>query len=874
MGELSFIWHIEDQAIPTNCIPNGMSPRKKAKPNPIASTQQQQREAKSGVQSQDLRSEPTPPPNIETADSSTSSPAGKTQSAKGKLDSWVPRQASVNSESGSRTSWYGGSWPRRPKASVVAQAAKDTLSATGDAVSEMVSASRAPGSPAISIRSSSLKIPSVLSASSRSLPLAATTTKVNVSSNENGSTPPERASRLSYTKDDGTNGMAGREAGTGPDSETTKTIKSASCIAAEDATGIGASGPGVHNRNPSDLQGNSWLGWFYQSPGIKPDEKVNAAVSSNGAPESTADTASEAVTTESKPAIRPIEDNRSWLGIWRFSSQAQPEKISQGSSSSGTESKAGLIPGPENAKSPGMPTKSKGWAFWSTEESSPSRPSAERKRSTGELALAGSPSQNKPEKASIDNISEDLSSAKASRGSRDKPSAIQEAKQTQAVQATQTEPMKIRDATPSEGKARTARTEQVAANQHEAKTILSSSSQADNLLLPSMQSCYGAPLKANLLHQIAAWLPTNQASSPKHLEMNPYPPKIRRALAIGIHGYFPAPVLRSVLGQPTGTSIKFANAAASAIQRWCEARKLQCEIEKVALEGEGKIAERVDLLWNLLLNWIDKVRKADFILIACHSQGVPVANMLVARLLSFGVVTSARLGICAMAGINMGPFSELQSRWIGGTAAQLFEFGDPNSTVSKSYRIAMETNLRRGVKSTYIGSIDDQLVSLESSTFGAALHPHIYRAVFVDGKLHAPSFISQLVGFALKLRNLGISDHGLVRELSSPLAGSLYSGEGHSRIYDDDTVYDLAVGFALETTDMIDTPLHMSYIDNAPPNPYILPFSMRGVLEEEYVKHQLQDETMQLLRQFDDWKPFTKVLKDVKFRLEGVRSKI
>lgn len=41
----------------------------------------------------------------------------------------------------------------------------------------------------------------------------------------------------------------------------------------------------------------------------------------------------------------------------------------------------------------------------------------------------------------------------------------------------------------------------------------------------------------------------------------------------------------------------------------------------------------------------------------------------------------------------------------------------------------------------------------------------------------------------MKLRNLGIPDHGLIRELSSPVAGSLYSGEGHSRLYDDSEVY-------------------------------------------------------------------------------------
>lgn len=49
---------------------------------------------------------------------------------------------------------------------------------------------------------------------------------------------------------------------------------------------------------------------------------------------------------------------------------------------------------------------------------------------------------------------------------------------------------------------------------------------------------------------------------------------------------------------------------------------------------------------------------------------------------------------------------------------------------------------------------------------------------------------------------------------------------------------------------------------------------MRGLLEEEYVRRELYDETTELLKQFDDWKPTTKVLKDVKFRLEGIRSKL
>lgn len=86
----------------------------------------------------------------------------------------------------------------------------------------------------------------------------------------------------------------------------------------------------------------------------------------------------------------------------------------------------------------------------------------------------------------------------------------------------------------------------------------------------------------------------------------------------------------------------------------------------------------------------------------------------------------------------------------------------------------------------------------------------------------------------------------------------------------------MAIQFALETSSVPDATMKSKR--TSPPsgasNPYILPFAMRGLLEEDYVRRELQDETMELLRQFDDWKPSSKVLKDVKFRLEGIRSKL
>jgi len=188
--------------------------------------------------------------------------------------------------------------------------------------------------------------------------------------------------------------------------------------------------------------------------------------------------------------------------------------------------------------------------------------------------------------------------------------------------------------------------------------------------------------------------------------------------------------------------------------------------------------------------------------------------------------------------------------------------------------------------------------------------------------------MTHLVAFALKLRNLGISDHGLIRELSIPLAGSLY-GDGHSRIYNDEEVYRLSLQFALETTDIdpktvirpsgtVETigdsrssgeqrrsqggipastvvansirrgsfsaaaqpgvaPYITAYeasVSGVNSNPFYLPWAMRGILEEDLVKREMQDEVTELIRLFDDWKPTTKPLKDVKFRLEAVKSRL
>ena len=855
-----------------------MSARKKPKPNPPADDDQHHQ------RSQEQAAEKQDNPSLPQAVFAKSEAVGPQQPpfVKG-LTNKPASQDSPNKEYQEpvRASWYGGTWTRRHKAAAVAQVAKDTFSATSDAVSDIVStASRASNSPAGSVRSSSARMPRALSGSSRTLPLAATTTKVNITSNDTRNPSSEQQSAPKYMSSSdleaGAKTLNQNMLGLVTDNGDSDGIDRPSSHTPGLKVDVDAQTSGAGLTKAPVVAGGSWLGWFYQPTGGGDNEQQESKIMTLEPPPPTRTETNNQSREAPKASEQPSNTQRPWMWIWKNSAQIGDEQKAPDVGQ--TEPVLEIPPstGSDNVARPSSSNKSKGWAFWSTEDSTAAKIGSVRRESTGELALAGSPSEHRPEKASIESTKA-FSAVARSKDAQQVPEKAPAKKAMNDKQVGQTSsdpPTTLYEGSLRKDRAPFLDADQSAEAQTQSKAKAPEISRPKNLLLPSIDSCYGGSPRSGLFQQISSWMPIGQSPSPKHVETLSTPVKIKRALAIGVHGYFPTPLIRSVLGQPTGTSIKFANGAASAIQRWSEARNSRCDIDKVALEGEGKITERVDLLWNLLLNWIEKVRKADFILVACHSQGVPVANMLVAKLFATGVIRSTRIAICAMAGVSMGPFSELRSRWIGGTAAELFEFGDPESTVSKLYRESLEKNLYHGVKITYIGSIDDQLVSLESSTFGPVQHPYIYRAVFIDGRLHAPNFLSHLVGFALKLRNIGVTDHGLIRELSSPLAGSLYSGEGHSRIYDDDKVYDLAVRFALETTYVSNVPIQISRMAGAAPNPYILPFSMRGMLEEEYVKNELNEEMLQLLRQFDDWKPSTKVLKDVKFRLEGVRSKI
>jgi hypothetical protein len=322
----------------------------------------------------------------------------------------------------------------------------------------------------------------------------------------------------------------------------------------------------------------------------------------------------------------------SWFGLWSTAApstveEAPTEQIPVNVTENSSDTAAEGVP---VAKPTTEPTAGSTWAFWSTDATKKGPKPTEDLKDSGQLVIAGEASQSHPEPAKITTVKDEKKSSRSTKRGRPASVEVDELPRSLA-QVAPTSSI----ATPSQSPA-------------PAKTA------PPNLLIPSVKSTYHLVENASILQQIARLLLHGQQRPVKHVFLAQDPPKFKKALAIGIHGLFPAPLLRTVIGQPTGTSIRFANHAAAAIRRWGDQHGcVDCEIEKVALEGEGKIAERVDNLWKLLLNWIDHVRKADFIMIACHSQGVPVALMLVAKLIEFGVVCTGKIGVCAMGKLSI-----------------------------------------------------------------------------------------------------------------------------------------------------------------------------------------------------------------------------
>lgn len=364
------------------------------------------------------------------------------------------------------------------------------------------------------------------------------------------------------------------------------------------------------------------------------------------------------------------------------------------------------------------PSAGSTWAFWSVSRPLSSGGEEPEAPETGEVAVLGEGSERHPKQAN----SVDMSRPAKGHLPKEDPLKAKSLKDKPGKKTKKTKPQSMdlddvssRPQTPKSDAASIKAAESPSRAKAKMPTTAIKST-PPNLILPSFTGTYRMKENPSILKQISALLLRTKQLPAKHVFRTQNPPKIKKAIAIGVHGLFPAAYLRAMIGQPTGTSLKFANLCADGIQRWADSHGCgDCVISKVALEGEGRIETRVANLWNLLQNWMDHIRDADLVVVACHSQGVPVSVMLLEKLVESGAISRAKVGVCAMAGVSLGPFPEYRGSMgmFMGTAAELWELADSESAMSRRYETALKKILSTGVRITYVGSIDDQLVPME-----------------------------------------------------------------------------------------------------------------------------------------------------------------
>lgn len=538
-----------------------MGPRKRSKLNPKAETEPVSEELHTGQG-----------PNSQSKDSS--SPAVVDTKSSEKPESVEPVHSSgnglntVSAEDGqpvhfdtnllwpqlSKT-WYGGTWPRGNKANPVTQVARESIQAAGGAASEAPASARAHTQelPTTPLKSPTLYLSKGIASSSRTLPLAATTTKLNITSSAKSS--------MNGPAEDG---KVPKSKGNPPQEQKTEKGFSAAPEAAkpDDATLTTTSKTGddrpetKHQALEVSKAANesaSWLNWFSKSD-IATDDETNTAH-----PDDNADGANkphlqgttfEALqdsptshkqrrNSEPSPVTRSVQQEvpRSWFSLWgnastqtNISSSASAIGVASNPQvdSNRTESpNVNLVDaelGPVSAPQPpqqlvdGTKT-SYGWAFWSRDQPKNDDEKTRSGSENGELALARSSSQTKPESAVVDNASGLPDKA----GKRQRPLSPKVAESFKKSHGNRDDAQ------------RNSKPEIIPlAPKVKAKVDagLTAKRMPDNLFLPSLRNTYSTVERPSLIQQISRFLQVNSSSKPQHVDIVHNPPRIKRALAI------------------------------------------------------------------------------------------------------------------------------------------------------------------------------------------------------------------------------------------------------------------------------------------------------------------------------------------------------
>ena len=386
------------------------------------------------------------------------------------------------------------------------------------------------------------------------MPLAATTTKLHITSS--ATSPTNRAAKdvttLNTERDLSTEQEVRKSFSTAPKAEksgdaTPKTPPKTRDTATESKDHV------VEISKATDGS-TGWLNWFSKPESVnegktafaQPDEDASSA--GKRRPQSTtSEILQDAPTSPQQrrnsepslvsPNLQQEETPRSWLSLWgnastqkKSSSSASAVGVASNPRNDSTRQRSqtaevsdaepGLVSPPQPPQQPGDgPKPSYGWAFWSREHPKSDDERTSPGKEVGELALAGSSSQSKPESAAVDEA-------------RGIPNKVGKRQRPQSLEVAE-DPKKPRDTgddaekeSKSEGMPLAPRTKsKVDAN-------LKATCMPENLLLPPLKSTYSTVGRPSLIQQISKFFQLSASSEPKHVDIIPNPPRLKRALAI------------------------------------------------------------------------------------------------------------------------------------------------------------------------------------------------------------------------------------------------------------------------------------------------------------------------------------------------------
>lgn len=379
----------------------------------------------------------------------------------------------------------------------------------------------------------------------------------------------------------------------------------------------------------------------------------------------------------------------------------------------------------------------------------------------------------------------------------------------------------------------------------------------------------------------------------------------RKISLLGFHGWFPNKLLQRVIGDPRRTSSRMVDMLQSALADaepfppFCEG---PAAIYKFPLQSEGTIEERVEKHFEELqkipknysheeLTAMDHLKESDTIILGAHSQGAPVAVILLAKLIESGIINveKQKVTILTVAGIFHGPFPPLRKNLVvqyveADAARQLFDLNNPDSKVSQLLADSLNKVLQSGINMTCVASWLDQVVPFYSACLLGFEHPNIWRSVHINADHYRPDFLTKLVETGLKIKNTlpGLGEpetHMILSEVSDYISGSIYQHSTHSSAYRKLDSYRTVIEWMKSGPSTRNIPISpVDHVRHRPLqstiNPYYLPWLFRGWLNSPEILNNplIGRDISELRKMYENWKPESKALKELKFKLEPMSS--